>query len=57
MDESILLGATPREPEPADAAAPASLFAMVRQAIGDELPRLAARYVSADEARTRSSRT
>lgn len=55
MAEPILIDANLREPAPAVTGAPGSLRAAVNDALGTEFPRHAARFVAADEWRTRSA--
>jgi outer membrane protein OmpA-like peptidoglycan-associated protein len=51
MTESIWLGASRGESPPSEAAAPASLHVAVKAAIGNEIPRHAARHLGEEEAR------
>ena len=51
MAEFTSLGASRGESPPSETVAPASLFVAVKAAIGTEIPRHAARYLCADEAR------
>jgi len=55
MAESIWMGAIAREPAPTAAVAPASLLAAVKQGIGSEFARHAARFIGEDEFRTQSA--